>query len=65
MLTMFVLSSVTDEMDAINYYREEKKLMQNGGFSLRRTSNSQELRNLAMKDDVLDTDVQTKILGLR
>ena len=61
-----ILSSVTDEKEAMDYYEQANTLMKNGGFTLRSwTSNSELLRNRAIKDDVLDTDVQTKILGLR
>ena len=61
-----ILSSVTDEKEAMDYYEQANKMMKNGGFTLRSwTSNSQLLRNQAKKDNVLDTDTQTKILGLR
>ena len=61
-----ILSSVKDEKEAVTYYTEARKLMLQGGFNLRSwTSNNQNLRELAEKENVLDTDKETKILGMR
>ena len=61
-----ILSSVIDENEALNYFTEARQLMLKAGFNLRSwTSNNEQLRQQAAKEDVLDTDKQTKILGMR
>ncbi|XP_071132834.1 uncharacterized protein [Mytilus edulis] len=61
-----ILSSLNTEDDAIVYFKEARKLMNKAGFNLRSwTSNSEKVRTLAATENVLDTDEETKILGMR
>ena len=61
-----ILSSVKTESDALQYFNESRKLMDEAGFNLRSwSSNSEKLCNKALEEKVLDTDKHTKILGLR
>ncbi|XP_063442540.1 uncharacterized protein LOC134722839 [Mytilus trossulus] len=61
-----VLTSVHTEEAALNFFEESRELMTNAGFNLRTwKSNSKQLSNEAIKANVLDTDSETKILGMR
>ncbi|VDI47902.1 Hypothetical predicted protein [Mytilus galloprovincialis] len=61
-----VLTSVNTEEAALNFFEESRELMTNAGFNLRTwKSNSNQLSNEATKANVLDTDSETKILGMR
>jgi hypothetical protein len=61
-----VLSSFEDEIQALAYFHDSRKLMSSANFNLRSwNSNSQKLRNLALNYDVQDTDKITKILRMR
>ena len=56
-----------DSEEAVaKYFKDSRKLLQEGGFNLRSwMSNSDNLKSLARSENVLDTDNETKILGLR
>ncbi|VDI80266.1 Hypothetical predicted protein [Mytilus galloprovincialis] len=61
-----IISSVTKEKKAVQYYIEARELMTKGGFNLRSwTSNSQLLRTIACADKILDKDTKLKVLGMR
>ncbi|XP_063415856.1 uncharacterized protein LOC134697507 [Mytilus trossulus] len=61
-----ILSSICNKTQAVTYFKEARQLMLNAGFNLRSwTSNNENVRNLAIKEDVLDTDKEAKILGMR
>ncbi|XP_063446844.1 uncharacterized protein LOC134726374 [Mytilus trossulus] len=61
-----VLTSVNTEEAALNFFEKSRELMTNAGFNLRTwNSNSNQLSNEATKENVLDTDSETKILGMR
>lgn len=61
-----VISSLDSKEEVQNYYKEARNIMNSASFNLRSwTSNCDELRNIAKKENVLDADVTTKILGMR
>ncbi|XP_076095349.1 uncharacterized protein LOC143066242 [Mytilus galloprovincialis] len=61
-----VLSSMNSEEATIKYFNESRELLKQGGFNLRSwMSNSDKLRDLALSEKVLDSDKETKILGMR
>ena len=61
-----ILSSFPSETETTAYYTESRDLMLQAGFNLRSwTSNSETLRQIAKRDDILDTDESTKVLGMR
>ncbi|XP_071176408.1 uncharacterized protein [Mytilus edulis] len=61
-----ILSSICNETKDVTYFKKARQLMFNAGFNLRSwTSNNENVRNLAIKEDVLDTDKEAKILGMR
>ncbi|VDI20809.1 Hypothetical predicted protein [Mytilus galloprovincialis] len=58
-----ILSSLNTEDDAIVYFKEARTLMNKAGFNLRSwTLNSEKVRTLAARENILDTDEQTQIL---
>ncbi|XP_048770094.2 uncharacterized protein LOC125676243 [Ostrea edulis] len=61
-----VLTSFPDQSTLLKFYKDSRVLLQNGGFNLRSwNSNNHTLRELAKEENVLDTDEQIKILGMR
>ena len=61
-----MISSFQSESEATNFYTESRKIMLRAGFNLRSwTSNSKTLRDIALKDNVLDTDEVAKVLGMK
>ena len=61
-----ILTSVSDEDDALTYFRQSRSLVSEDGFNLRAwTSNSQKVRELAEHENVLDKDEFTNIQGMR
>ena len=61
-----VLTSMDSEEAVAKYFKDSRKLLQEGGFNLRSwMSNSDNLKSLASTENVLDSDNETKILGLR
>ena len=61
-----LLSTIETENEAVQYFTEARKIMCKAGFNLRSwSSNSSELRKQAEKESILETDNNTKILGLR
>ena len=61
-----ILTSIQTEEEAVNYFKEARNLMNKAGFNLRSwTSNCQQVRVLAEAENVLDTEENTKILGMK
>ena len=61
-----IISGVSSESLATEYYTETRSIMLQAKFNLRSwTSNSKELQALAMTDSVADKDTNVNILGLR
>ncbi|XP_063397246.1 uncharacterized protein LOC134681534 [Mytilus trossulus] len=61
-----IISSVTNENKAVQFYKEAREFITKGGFNLRSwTSNSQLLRTIACADNILDKDTKPKVLGMR
>jgi len=61
-----VLTSVDTEDTAVIFFTDSRKLLKEGGFNLRTwKSNSIKLTDMATHENVLDTDEETKILGMR
>ncbi|XP_053388885.1 uncharacterized protein LOC123544379 [Mercenaria mercenaria] len=60
-----ILTSLPKESDTLAYYRNARNLMLEAGFNLRSwSSNSQQMRNLAESEKVLEADDTTKVLGM-
>ncbi|XP_063426809.1 uncharacterized protein LOC134710384 [Mytilus trossulus] len=60
-----ILTSLQNEDDANTYYKEARTMMKEAGFNLRSwTSNSENIRTLAKTENVLDKDINTKVLGM-
>ena len=58
-------SGVSDDGSAVNYYQDARNTMSPVGFNLRSwSSNSPGLQHLAAKDQVLDTSLTKKVLGI-
>lgn len=61
-----VISSIRNETEAIEYFRESKKIMLDAGMKLRSwASNSKLLQTEAMHHGLQDSDEIIKLLGLR
>jgi len=61
-----IVSGFQEESDVVKFYHDTRKLMSAANFHLRSWNfNSKILRDIASVDCVLDTDEQTKILGMR
>ena len=61
-----VLTSVDTEERALDFYKDSRELLSSVGFNLRTwKSNSEQLCNMAARENVLDGDKETKILGMR
>ena len=61
-----IVSGVSEEALAINYYKESRLIMKQAKFNLRAwASNSNQVQALATKDGVADKDTTVNILGLR
>ena len=61
-----VLTSVDTEEGALDFYMDSRELLSSVGFNLRTwKSNSEQLCNMAARENVLDGDTETKILGMR
>ena len=61
-----ILTSVDTEEAAMDLFNESRELLNKAGFNLRTwKSNSVQLINIAEKENVLDMDNETKILGMR
>ena len=59
-----VISSFHDENECVQYYSENRALMSSAGMNLRSWgSNSEKLLQIAERDNVLDKDDMTKVLG--
>ncbi|KAL5007291.1 hypothetical protein ScPMuIL_016097 [Solemya velum] len=60
-----VLSSFDEKQHVIGFYHESRELLAKGGFNLRSwNSNCENLRTVASKEGVLDTENVVKILGM-
>lgn len=60
-----VLSSFDEKQRVIGFYHESRELLAKGGFNLRSwNSNCENLRTVASKEGVLDTENVVKILGM-
>ncbi|VDH95441.1 Hypothetical predicted protein [Mytilus galloprovincialis] len=60
-----ILTSLQNEDEANTYYKEARTMMKEAGFNLRSwTSNSENIRTLAKTENVLDKDINTKVLGM-
>ena len=61
-----ILTSFDNENSVIDYYRRSRELLTKGGFNLRSwNSNSPKLQEIASKEQTLDKDELTKILGMQ
>ena len=61
-----ILSSLETEDDVLRFFYESRDLMSKAGFNLRSwTSNSSQLRALATSENVHDSDISAKVLGMR
>ncbi|XP_063436092.1 uncharacterized protein LOC134717532 [Mytilus trossulus] len=61
-----ILTSFDNENDVIDYYRRSRELLTKSGFNLRSwNSNSPKLQEIASKEQTLDKDELTKILGMQ
>ena len=61
-----IISGVSEEVLATNYYKEARSIMKQANFNLRAwASNSLQVQALAIKDNVTDKDTTGNILGLR
>ena len=61
-----VLTSFESDEIALEFYRESRDLLKRAGFNLRSwKSNSTKLLDIATQEDVVDQDIDTKILGMR
>ncbi|XP_063447041.1 uncharacterized protein LOC134726564 [Mytilus trossulus] len=60
-----ILTSLQSEDDAITYYTEARTMIKEAGFNIRSwTSNSENKRTLAKTKNVLDNDINKKVLGM-
>ena len=60
-----VVSSLRTDAAAVQYYKDGRKLMSDGGFNLRSwASNSPAISSLAAKDNVLESSTNVKVLGM-
>lgn len=61
-----VLTSLDSEEAAVSYFKESRELLKQGGFNLRSwMSSSDKLTDVALSEEVLDADKETKNLGMR
>jgi hypothetical protein len=61
-----IVSGFQEESDVVKFYHDTRELMSAANFNLRSWNfKSKILRGIASVDCVLDTDEQTKILGMR
>ncbi|VDI40841.1 Hypothetical predicted protein [Mytilus galloprovincialis] len=60
-----ILTNLQNEDEANTYYKEARTMLKEAGFNVRSlTSNSENIRKLAKTENVLDTDINTKVLGM-
>ncbi|XP_052227388.1 uncharacterized protein LOC127842105 [Dreissena polymorpha] len=61
-----VISSFESETEVLKYFHESRTLMSKAGMNLRSwSSNSEALQKVALRENVLDEEDVTKVLGLR
>ena len=61
-----IISSFDNDYECVKYFKQARESMKNAGFNLRSwTSNSHKLKEIATQENVLDSDVKTKTLGMR